>query len=139
MVALYYSGAWPGCDMIPLGRISLKNDPRYSRLTKMSNTLMALFSIFRSPLMFGGNLPDNNAFTDSLLTNPDVLYVNQHSTNNRQLYNRDDVIAWTADDTGSDDKFWHSSLPATMDLYVHAMHSTGAALFPDLRMIMVFK
>lgn len=99
-------GAWPDCDMIPLGRISLKNDPRYTRLTKDEQyTLMTLFSIFRSPLMFGGNLPDNNAFTDSLLTNPDVLYVNQHSTNNRQLYNRDDVIAWTADDTGSDDKF----------------------------------
>ena len=100
------TGAWPDCDMIPLGRISLKNSPRYSKLTKDEQySLMTLFSIFRSPLMFGGNLPDNNAFTDSLLTNPEVLYVNRHSVNNQQWYNRDDVIAWTADDSNSDDKF----------------------------------
>ena len=33
--------------------------------------LMTLWSIFRSPLMFGGDLPTSNAETIALLTNPE--------------------------------------------------------------------
>ena len=55
--------------------------------------------------MFGGDLPSNDDFTLSLLTNKEVLYVNQHSTNNKQLFNNKDLIAWTADDPKTGDKF----------------------------------
>lgn len=39
--------------------------------------MMTMWSIFNSPLMFGGNLPDNDAWTNSLITNEEVLTVNQ--------------------------------------------------------------
>ena len=68
-------------------------------------TLMTLFSIFRSPLMFGGNLPDNDPFTNSLLTNKEVLNVHSRSINNRQLFNNNDKIAWTADDPVTGEKY----------------------------------
>src|SRR5262249_3985542 len=68
-------------------------------------TLMSLWCIARSPLIFGGNMPKNDDFTLSLLTNDDVIAVNQHSTNNRQLFNRDDHIAWVGDVEGSSDKY----------------------------------
>jgi len=55
--------------------------------------------------MFGGNLPDNDEFTMSLITNKDVLYVNQHSGNNRQIFRENDLIVWSADDPENDDKF----------------------------------
>jgi hypothetical protein len=58
---------------------------------------MTLWSIARSPLIMGGNLPKNDAFTLSLLTNDEVLVVNQISDHNRQLFRNDDLIVWTAD------------------------------------------
>ena len=62
-------------------------------------TLMTLWSIFKSPLMFGGNLPDNDPFTLSLLTNKNVLKVLNESTNNKPLFTDKDKAAWIADDS----------------------------------------
>ncbi|MBN2180286.1 MAG: glycoside hydrolase family 27 protein [Sedimentisphaerales bacterium] len=94
-------GHWPDADMLPLGRISIRGergDDRRTRLTQDEQyTLMSLWSIFRSPLMFGGDLPSNDDFTLSLLTNDEVLAVNQNSANNRELFNRQGHIAWVAD------------------------------------------
>jgi len=59
---------------------------------------MTLWSIFRSPLMIGGNMPDNDEFTTSLITNADMIRVNQHSTNNREISFKDGISIWTADD-----------------------------------------
>ncbi len=55
--------------------------------------------------MFGGNMPDNDEFTLSLLTNKEVLAVNQHSTGNRQLFSKEGKIAWTASDPKTGDKY----------------------------------
>jgi len=102
-------GCWPDADMLPLGRIGLRAErgkPRPSGFTRDEQyTLMTLFAIFRSPLMFGGNLPDNDKFTLSLITNKEVLKVNRHSINNHQLSRENDLIVWTADDTDSGDKY----------------------------------
>lgn len=103
------NGHFPDADMLPLGRIGIRaenGDDRMSRLSKDEQiTLMSLFAIFRSPLMFGGDLPGNDKFTLSLLANKDVLSINQFSQNNKQLFRHDDIIAWTADDPTTDDKF----------------------------------
>ena len=42
-------------------------------------TLLSLWSLLPSPLMVGANLPDNDPWTLALLTNPEVLAVNQDS------------------------------------------------------------
>lgn len=55
--------------------------------------------------MFGGNMPDNDEFTLSLLTNAEVLAVNQDSRNNRELRARDGLIVWAADVPESKDKY----------------------------------
>ena len=103
------TGHFPDADMLPLGRIGIRaerGDNRMCALTKDEQiTMMSLFAIFRSPLMFGGDLPSNDDFTLSLLTNKEVLYVHQHSTNNKQLFNNKDLVAWTADDPKTGDKF----------------------------------
>ena len=91
---------WPDGDMLPLGRIGIRGErgePRMSLLTQdEQRTLMTLWSIARSPLMFGGNLPDNDPFTLSLLTNAEVLAVNQKATASKELFTRGDQIAWVA-------------------------------------------
>ena len=102
-------GHWPDGDMLPLGRIGIRaerGDNRMSQFTQDEQiTLMSLFLICRSPLMFGGNLPDNDAFTEELITNEEALAVLQKSTNNRQFFNDGEKIIWVADDSETGDKY----------------------------------
>ncbi len=102
-------GAYPDGDMLPLGRLGIRaerGNPRMTNFTRDEQyTLMTLWSIFRSPLMFGGNLPDNDPFTLSLLTNKGVLNVLNNSTHNRPLFNEADKAAWTADDPATGAKY----------------------------------
>lgn len=82
-------GTWPDCDMIPLGRIAIRGERGKDRMTRLTKdeqrSLMTFFTIFRSPLMFGGDLPSNDAFTLSLLTNKEVLKMHRESSNVKQL------------------------------------------------------
>lgn len=97
-------GAWPDADMLPLGVVDL--DSRTTRFTPdEQRTLMTLWSIARSPLMHGGDMTKTDAATLALLSNDEVLAVNQHSTNNRQLFNRDGLIAWVAQPPNSPDLY----------------------------------
>ena len=102
-------GHWPDGDMLPLGRIGIRaerGDNRMSLLTKDEQyTLMSLFLICRSPLMFGGNLPDNDNFTTNLISNKEALNVLNKSKNNRLLFHNGEKIAWTADDINDRDKY----------------------------------
>ena len=68
-------------------------------------TLMTLWSIFKSPLMFEGNLPDNDGFTNSLLTSHGMLEVLNKSINNKPLFNEKEKAAWIADEPGSSAKY----------------------------------
>ncbi len=90
-------GAWPDCDMIPLGAIrTFENDrTRFSRDEQIA--FMTLLFIARSPLMFGGDLTRMDDFTLSLLTNPEALEVNQKAANSRELWRNDDFIAWMSE------------------------------------------
>lgn len=102
-------GTWPDADMLPLGRISIRGErgeERWSKFTRNEQyTLMNLWCIFKSPLMFGGDLPHNDEFTNSLLTNREVLRMHHYSTNNRELSNEDNRIIWTADDPETGEKY----------------------------------
>ncbi|HEX3357986.1 MAG TPA: glycoside hydrolase family 27 protein [Tepidisphaeraceae bacterium] len=100
-------GHYPDADMLPLGAIRVgQRDGGHTRFNRDEQyTLMTLWSICRSPLIFGGNLPDTDDFTLSLITNDEVLAVDQHSANGRQLFRREQLIAWAADVPNSNDKY----------------------------------
>jgi len=102
-------GTWPDADMLPLGHLAIRGERGVDRQSLFTQdeqyTLMTLWSIFKSPLMFGGNLPDNSAFTKALITNDEVLDMHHYSVNNRQFFNTDDQIGWTADDPKTGDKY----------------------------------
>jgi hypothetical protein len=75
-------GHWPDADMLPLGHLSVDNrsvdHDRFTRFTHDEQlTVLSLWSLLPSPLMVGANLPDNDAWTLALLTNPEVIAVNQ--------------------------------------------------------------
>jgi len=97
-------GAWPDADMLPLGTLVLGK--RTTRFTEDEQiTLMTLWSIARSPLMHGGDMTKTDLFTLSLLTNDDVLAVNQKSERNRPHFDHDGLIAWTAIDPTNGDTY----------------------------------
>ncbi len=97
-------GHWPDADMLPIGVLGMgKWKSNFSRDEQF--TMMTLWSIARSPLIMGGDLTKLDDFTLSLLTNDEVLAVNQHSSGNKQLFNRDGLIAWVADAPGLKDKY----------------------------------
>ena len=103
-------GNYPDCDMLPIGRLS-KNGTchgpqnRMSQFTKAEQyTLMSLWGIFKSPLMIGGNLPDNDDFTLSLLTNSEYMEMHAKSYGARQIAreekNGKGKIVWAANGKG---------------------------------------
>jgi hypothetical protein len=88
-------GAWPDPDMLPLGRLAL--GARDSRFTPdEQQTLMTLWAITRSPLIMGGDLRHLDDATLKLLTNRDVIAVDQASTDNRPHFVMDGIRVWTA-------------------------------------------
>jgi hypothetical protein len=112
-------GHFPDADMLPIGKVEAGTVASTGRATRFTTaeqyTLMSLWSIARSPLIHGGDMTQMDAFTLSLLTNDEVLAVNQRSTRNRQLYRSGDLVVWTADDEDSGDKYL-------------ALFNTGAAV-----------
>lgn len=101
------TGSYPDCDILPFGRIRLTNDDaRYSRLSHdEQQTVMTLWTIFKSPLFFGGDMTYNDNWTNELISNEDAIYINQHSTGNREVSNDGKSIVWTARDSNSDTRY----------------------------------
>ena len=97
-------GHFPDADMLPLGVLQMsKNKTHFTPAEQY--TLMSLWSIARSPLMIGADLTKLDNFTLSLLTNSEVLAVNQNSERGRELFHRDGFYGWMADVPGSPDKY----------------------------------
>jgi hypothetical protein len=75
-------GHWPDADMIPIGKIAIRSklggNPHVTHFTRDEQlSLISLWALAPSPLMLGMNLPENDEWTTALLTNPEVLAVNQ--------------------------------------------------------------
>jgi len=95
-------GNYPDCDMLPIGRLT-KNGAYHGAKNRMTQftkpeqyTLMTLWGIFRSPLMMGGNLPENDEFTLSLLTNEKYLEMHQNSFGAKELFRNKNTVIWAA-------------------------------------------
>jgi alpha-galactosidase len=93
-------GTWPDADMLPVGYLGPHpgfGQPRESRLTEdEQRTLITLWAIARSPLIIGANLTRLDERTSKLLTNADVLAVNQSGKDQRMAVREGDLIGWTS-------------------------------------------
>ncbi len=103
-------GTWADADMLPLGKISIRGErgaERWCALTPDEQyTMMNLWTIFKSPLMFGGDLPQNDEATNALLTNRDVLRMHSYSVDNRQLDRTDNnIVTWGAVDPATGERY----------------------------------
>lgn len=93
-------GSFPDCDILPLGKLCIDGSymgdmGRDSGFTKEEQkTMMTLWAVFRSPLFFGGELRLTDDYTLSLVTNPEVINVNQNSEKPLLLYNKGGIAVW---------------------------------------------
>ncbi len=96
------AGHWPDADMLPIG--PLLQDYDKSIRTKFTEdeqiTMMTLWSIFRSPLMIGGEMTGFDEFTMSLLTNERILAMHSNARHSHQVWKKEingvEHILWTA-------------------------------------------
>ena len=104
--------SWPDADMLPIGNLCLTGYPNGNKpehLTKLSDdeitSMMTLWCMARSPLMWGGDPLSTPASYEKYLLNDEVLAVNQHSENNHQVWYLNDSRIWIADVPNSEDKY----------------------------------
>jgi len=94
-------GNWPDADMLPIGELRPSpgdGQPRTSRLTPTEQrTLLTLWAMARSPLILGANLTLLDDPTLELLTNSDLIHVDQTATHSAQVLQSGNIVAWTAD------------------------------------------
>jgi alpha-galactosidase len=137
-------GHWPDGDMIPFGHICQRNcDVRPDRWTRFTRDeqliLMSLWALAPSPLMLGMNLPDNDAWTTALLTNPEVLAVDQDPLGKpARRIDSPGVSAeiWVkplADGSCAVGFFNRASLPVKVDLAWRDLQKSGIRSRPDVR------
>ncbi len=96
------AGHWPDADMLPIGPI--KQDWDNSIRTEFTHdeqiTMLTLWSIFRSPLMIGGEMTGFDDFTLGLVTNERILEMHKNARHSHQVWRRNiegnEYILWTA-------------------------------------------
>jgi hypothetical protein len=91
--------------MLPLGHLGPEpgwGKARASHLTPdEQRTELTLWSIARSPLILGANLTPLDAPTLTLLTNRDLIAIDQTATKSFQLLHQGDFIVWQANLPGN--------------------------------------
>ena len=101
-------GHWPDADMIPIGRLNKHGPTGSERWSNLSgdekHTMMTLWCIARSPLIWGGNLVENRAEELELMQNTEVIAVNQKSANSRPVV-KGNMPVWCADIPGTNDRY----------------------------------
>jgi alpha-galactosidase len=117
-------GFWPDLDMIPFGKLqvmqpaSLEGKDREVKLSGYGNTRTSLLSkpemqtfisiraLAASPLIMGGDLPTLDAYSLSLITNPDMLACNQNGQTGVLAYDKDKTDVWLTNQAGTFGAGW---------------------------------
>jgi len=100
-------GRWPDADMLPFGMLAPHpgwGEARHTRLTlDEERTQLTLLAIARSPLILGANLTRLDGETRALLTNKEVIAINQATHDNHPVDNLpagfEKVRVWVASGT----------------------------------------
>lgn len=93
-------GCWPDCDMLPVGKVGKGfGDERMTGFTRdEQQTMLALWCLFRSPLMVGAELTMLDEWTLGLLTNEKLLALQTGNTRPRQVCKDESHAVWLTDD-----------------------------------------
>ncbi len=137
------AGHWPDLDMLPLGYLGPRNEWHASGQTTFSKneqvTIMSLWGIMPSPLMFGGNVVSlsTDDWTTALLTNEEVMAVNQDpsGTHGKRIAQQGSTEVWTRDLSGGRKAvalFNRGTQDATVSASFSQLGMTGTPTVRDL-------
>ena len=135
-------GHWADLDMLPLGYLGPRNEWHASGQTTFTRneqvTIMSLWSMLPSPLMYGGNPArlSSDAWTLALLTNEEVMAVNQDvlGARGRRMASGGNEI-WVRDLSGGRKAvafFNRGTQDATMSATFSQIGVTGTPIVRDL-------
>jgi hypothetical protein len=102
------AGRWPDADMLPIGMLAPhpgEGKARHTRLTPdEQRTQLTLLAIARAPLILGANLTLLDADTRRLITNREVIAIDQTAHDNHPVESLppgfENVRVWVASGTG---------------------------------------
>lgn len=146
-------GTYPDLDMIPIGNLCLTDYPlqeesgdktqHFSRLTKdEQETMITLWCFAKSPLIWGGDPLSSNLEDFEMISNKELIHINQTSIGNRQTANfvyegmgRKDRI-WLAESEDGNEKyiafFNLGEEPRDLQFYFHWEYWDGTYEIIDL-------
>jgi alpha-galactosidase len=91
-------GTWPDADMLAIGELRPHpgwGDPRNTNLDPLERkTLLTLWSMARSPLILGANLTLLDDETLAILTNRDLIDIDQHGSGAYEVSHDGDIVIW---------------------------------------------
>ncbi|MCQ2582667.1 MAG: glycoside hydrolase family 27 protein [Treponema sp.] len=102
-------GNWPDCDMLPMNVLGYGWAPKDADDSKKgwkcnftleeTRTMITLWSIFRSPLMIGTDLPQLDKQSLELITNDEILAMNKNPSRAYQVSNscHEDIVTWCSE------------------------------------------
>ncbi len=95
-------GCYPDCDMLPIGVIGKTfGDERRSNFTGDElRTMLTLWNMFGTPLMIGGELTKLNDEELRLLTNKEILDLNDGTHYGKQILRDEESAVWVSTDCG---------------------------------------
>jgi hypothetical protein len=141
------AGHWPDLDMLPLGYLGPRCEWHASGETTFTHNqqvaILSLWSIFPSPLMFGGNVRSlasdatTGPWTLALLTNEEVLAVNQDAlgTHAKRIAQQGSTEVWARDLSGGRKAvalFNTGAADATVSVSFSQLGVTGTPAVRDL-------
>ncbi|KAG0458215.1 hypothetical protein HPP92_023372 [Vanilla planifolia] len=135
-----HGNSWPDLDMLPLGWITdpgVRRGPyRRSKLTlDEQRTMLTLWSMAKSPLMFGGDTRQLDDTTLNLITNPTLLEINSNSANNTEFpYVFSDKMSMPVPLADSHlEQRLHMNKPKKIEMSLTAMKTNKAKLYSEVR------
>jgi len=141
------AGHWPDSDMLPLGYLGPRCEWHASGETTFTHndqvTILSLWSILPSPLIFGGNVQSlttdatTGPWTVALLTNEEVLAVNQDSlgTHAKRIVQQGTTEVWARDLSGGRKAvalFNRGTADATISVSFSQLSVSGTPVVRDL-------
>lgn len=94
-------GSWPDADMLQLGVIARRGPVGVERETKFTQdeqkTHYSLWAIAKSPLMMGGDMTVSKPSVIAILSNKDLIDMNQQGENSHQVSRNENEAIWTSE------------------------------------------
>lgn len=126
-------GCWPDCDMLPLGKIGKHFGHERSCLFTRDEQkcMMTLWCIFGSPLMLGAEMTLLDEWTLSLLTNEELLRLENGCFTSKQVLRGDGKCVWAAVDSKTGECYVALFNLREEEQCVAVSPEECAAMFPD--------